>query len=189
MSESRNNSESRGRGYISSYVSSSSESRDLKESRCDYSINSFSSESRESRYNPSYVSSPSESRDLKESRCGYSINSFSSENKKENMDKSDSKGQANNTRYNNLEDVDSLIEKLEGEGTITSDNPIVNEALKQRIQKIEELKRLREAAKRAIEAEKQLKMLEKSNKELDAAISSVKNLVIKHTISSNESSY
>ncbi len=36
MSESRNNSESRGSRYTPSYVSRSSESRDTGESRCNY---------------------------------------------------------------------------------------------------------------------------------------------------------
>ena len=45
------------------------------------------------------------------------------------------------TRYNNLDDIDSLIEKLEREmPTITSNNPRINQALEQRRQKIEELK-------------------------------------------------
>lgn len=122
MSESRNNSESRGSRYTSTYVSRASESRNNSESRCD------------------------------------------------------SRGQVNNTRYNNLDDIDSLIEKLEREmPTITSNNPRINQALEQRRQKIEELKRLRDEARRESEEEKQLRMLEQSNDELDDIIGSVKN--------------
>ena len=117
MSESRNNSESRGSRYTSTYVSRSSESRDTGESRYSISTNNFSSESRNN----------------SESRC-------------------DSRGQVNNTRYNNLDDIDSLIEKLEREmPTITSNNPRINQALEQRRQKIEELKRLRDEARRESE--------------------------------------
>ena len=126
MSESRNNSESRGSRYTSTYVSRASESRNNSESRCD------------------------------------------------------SRGQVNNTRYNNLDDIDSLIEKLEREmPTITSNNPRINQALEQRRQKIEELKRLRDEARRESEEEKQLRMLEQSNDELDDIIGSVKKLVRK----------
>ena len=126
MSESRNNSESRGSRYTSTYVSRASESRNNSESRCD------------------------------------------------------SRGQVNNTRYNNLDDIDSLIEKLEREmPTITSNNPRINQALEQRRQKIEELKRLRDEARRESEEEKQLRMLEQSNDELDVVIGNVKKLVRK----------
>ena len=145
MSESRNNSESRGSRYTSTYVSRSSESRDTGESRYSISTNNFSSESRNN----------------SESRC-------------------DSRGQVNNTRYNNLDDIDSLIEKLEREmPTITSNNPRINQALEQRRQKIEELKRLRDEARRESEEEKQLRMLEQSNDELDVVIGNVKKLVRK----------
>ena len=134
MSESRNNSESRGSRYTSTYVSRASESRNNSESRCD------------------------------------------------------SRGQVNNTRYNNLDDIDSLIEKLEREmPTITSNNPRINQALEQRRQKIEELKRLRDEARRESEEEKQLRMLEQSNDELDDIIGSVKKLVRKPSKPKNNS--
>ena len=155
MSESRNNSESRGSRYTSTYVSRSSESRDTGESRYSISTNNFSSESRNN----------------SESRC-------------------DSRGQVNNTRYNNLDDIDSLIEKLEREmPTITSNNPRINQALEQRRQKIEELKRLRDEARRESEEEKQLRMLEQSNDELDDIIGSVKKLVRKPSKPKNNSTY
>ena len=149
MSESRNNSESRGCGYT-----------------------------------PSYVSRPSESRDTGESRFGYSNNNFSNEGR------NDSRGQVNNTRYNNLDDIDSLIEKLEREmPTITSNNPRINQALEQRRKKIEELKRLRDEAKRELEEEKQLRMIEQSNDELDEVIDNVKQLVRKPTEPQNNSTH
>lgn len=155
MSESRNNSESRGSRYTSTYVSRSSESRDTGESRYSISTNNFSSESRNN----------------SESRC-------------------DSRGQVNNTRYNNLDDIDSLIEKLEREmPTITSNNPRINQALEQRRQKIEELKRLRDEARRESEEEKQLRMLEQSNDELDDIIGSAKKLVRKPSKPKNNSTY
>ena len=138
------------------------------------------SESRESRYTPSYVFRPSESRDTGESRFSYSSNNFSSESRNDSDSRYDSRGQANNTRYNNLDDIDSLIEKLEREmPTITSNNPRINQALEKRRQKIEELKRLRDEAKRESEEEKQLRMLEQSNDELDVVIGNVKKLVRK----------
>ncbi len=84
------------------------------------------------------------------------------------------------SRNNNLDDIDSLIEKLEREmPTITSNNPRINQALEQRRQKIEELKRLRDEARRESEEEKQLRMLEPSNDELDNVIGNVKKLVRK----------
>lgn len=84
------------------------------------------------------------------------------------------------SRNNNLDDIDSLIEKLEREmPTITSNNPRINQALEQRRQKIEELKRLRDGARRESEEEKQLRMLEPSNDELDNVIGNVKKLVRK----------
>ena len=91
------------------------------------------SESRGSRYTPSYVSRSSESRDTGESRCNYSSNNFSSESRNDSESRYDSRGQVNNTRYNNLDDIDSLIEKLEREmPTIQSNNPRINQALEQR---------------------------------------------------------
>lgn len=138
------------------------------------------SESRGSRYTSTYVSRPSESRETGESRCSYSSNNFSSESRNDNESRYDSREQVNNTRYNNLDDIDSLIEKLEREmPTIKSNNPRINQALEQRRQKIEELKRLREEAKRKLEEEKQLRMLEQSNDELDDVIANVKKLVRK----------
>lgn len=90
----------------------------LKEEENKMSESRNNSESRGSRYTSTYVSRASESRNNSESRC-------------------DSRGQVNNTRYNNLDDIDSLIEKLEREmPTITSNNPRINQALEQRRQKL-----------------------------------------------------
>ena len=63
--------------------------------------------------------------------------------------------------------------------TIQSNNPRINQALEQRRQKIEKLKRLRDESRRESEEEKQLRMLEQSNDELDDIIGSVKKLVRK----------
>lgn len=125
---------------------------------------SESRNSSESRYISSYMSKPSESRNDGESRRNF-------------------REQINNSKYNNLEDIDSLIEKFESEmSNITSNNPKINQALSQRKQKIEELKKLRDEAKRRTEEEELLSMLERSNSELDDAISSVKKLVRKPAI-------
>lgn len=138
MSESRNNGESRGCGYVSSYVTKSSESRD----------------SGESRYNP-----------INDTSYNESINNNGINNGK-------------NSKYNNLADIDALIERMEKE---TPQNPInsvkVNQALNQRRQKISELKTLRAQIEKEAEEEKILKTLEASNSELDEAIANVKKLV------------
>lgn len=138
----------------------------------------------------------SESRNNSESRYTPSYMCKSSESRNDGESYRDFREQANNSRYNNLEDIDSLIEKLESEmPNITSNNPKINQALSQRKQKIEELKRLRDEAKRRTEEEDVLKMLERSNSELDDAISSVKKLVRKPAVpkknyaSSNYTSY
>lgn len=122
----------------------------------------------------------SESRDTGESRCSYPNNNFSNESRNDSDSRCDSRGQANSTRYNNLDDIDSLIERLEGEmPTITSNNSRINLALEQRRKKIEELKRLRDEVRRESEEEKQLRILEQSNAELDNVIGNVKKLVRK----------
>ena len=65
-----------------------------------------------------------------------------SESRNDSESRYETRGQVNNTRYNNLDDIDSLIEKLEREmPTIQSNNPRINQALEQRRQKIEELKK------------------------------------------------
>ena len=69
------------------------------------------SESRESIYTSSYVSRSSESRDMGESRCSYPSNNFSSESRNDSESRGDSRGQVNNSRYNNFDDIDSLIEQ------------------------------------------------------------------------------
>lgn len=98
----------------------------------------------------------SESRNNSESR-GYGYVSVSSESR----NTGESKREVIKIRYNNLDDIDSIIEKLEREmPASTSNNPRINEALEKRRQKIEELKKLAEEAKVKLEEEKQLKMLE-----------------------------
>ena len=115
----------------------------------------------------------SESRNNSESR-GYGYVSSESRNTGE------SKREVIKIRYNNLDDIDSIIEKLEREmPASTSNNPRINEALDKRRQKIEELKKLAEEAKVKLEEEKQLKMLEQSNDELDCIIYNMKQMVKK----------
>lgn len=117
----------------------------------------------------------SESRNNSESR-GYGYVSVSSESR----NTGESKREVIKIRYNNLDDIDSIIEKLEREmPTSTSNNPRINEALEKRRQKIEELKKLAEEAKVKLEEEKQLKMLEQSNDELDCIIYNMKQMVKK----------
>lgn len=92
----------------------------------------------------------------------------------------------NNIKYNKLEDIDSLIEKLEREmPVITSNNFRINQALERRRQKIEELKRLRDEVMIDLEEEKQLRMLEESNDELDSVIDDVKKMIKKPEKSKN----
>ena len=73
------------------------------------------SESRGSRYTPSYVSRPSESRDTGESRCSYSSNNFSSESRNDSESRYDSRGQVNNTRYNNLDGFEPVFKENKNE--------------------------------------------------------------------------
>ena len=85
-----------------------------------------------------------------------------------------------------MEDIDSLIEKLEREmPNIKSNNPRINKVLDERKDKIEELKRLRNTIKKANEEEKLIKELEESNNELDDVINNVKKL-IKEPIKEND---
>lgn len=77
-------------------------------------------------------------------------------------------------KYNSLDDVDKLIEKLEFsmEGAnLTSDR--ANQILAQRKQKIDELKKLVAEARKAEEEERMIKQLEQENRELDDSIDSL----------------
>lgn len=119
---------------------------------------SESRNSSESRSTTSYVSKPTESRTSGESR-------YETRNERTN-------------KYNNLEDIDSLIEKLEREmPNIKSTNPRINKVLDERHEKIEELKRLRNRIEREREEEKLIRKLEESNNELDNIINDVKKLI------------
>ena len=154
MSESRN-----GNNYSNyGYSSSSSESRSSNVGR---SYPNYSSESRdfgESRSFPTYPSSSSESRDSGESR--ESIYSSPSQ------------------QYNNLEDIDRLIESLESSLPETdSNNPRVNKALDTRRKQIEELKQLREQSIRKMEEDRLIRQLESQNDEIQNAINGMKRLL------------
>lgn len=110
-----------------------------------------SSESRDPRIWP-YSYTSSESREYGESRTDYSR-------------------YEDNRRFNNLEEIDELIKRLENENlALSTNNPKINQSLEKRRKKIEELKRLNEEAK-------QLKMIKEENDSLDDAIKGIKNLI------------
>jgi len=76
-------------------------------------------------------------------------------------------------KYNSLEDIDKLIEKLEkSTENISVKSEKINRALMQRKQKIFELKKLVSDARKEEEERKIIKQLEKENNELDEAIES-----------------
>ena len=77
-------------------------------------------------------------------------------------------------KYNSLDDIDKLIEKLENSmnGTsVTSER--ANQVLAQRKQKIAELKKLVADARKAEEEERMVRQLEQENNQLDDAINSL----------------
>lgn len=156
MSESRNDGESRGSWYTPSY--SPSESR-------------VSGESRYSSYTSSYVPTPSESREVGESRYGGYSPSESREDKP--------LGQGEEFKYNNLDSIDELIEKLEVKESVASNSARVNKALDKRRKKIEELKLLRKQLAQKEEEERRVQAIEKDNDELDKVIDKVKQIVKK----------
>ena len=154
MSESRKSSESRSYGYAPITLNTSSESR------------SYRSQPSESR---SYRSQPSESRSYRsqpsESRCSTVGGSPSINN-------------SNQQQYNQLADIDRLIESLENGFTPKQNNSAkYNQALEKRQKKITQLKQLREEAIKQIEEENQIKQLEAENDKLDEAIADVKKLI------------
>lgn len=133
-----------------------SESRNNGESRC-------------CGYSSSYVTPSSESRNSGESRYNPITDNYISDANARNE---------NSSKYNNLTDIDSLIERLEKEKPrILINSPRINQALNERNAKINQLKALREQIKKESEEEKILKTLEASNSELDEAIANVKKLV------------
>lgn len=81
----------------------------------------------------------------------------------------------NSKKYNSLDDIDKLIERLESpkqSANLTSDR--ANQVLAQRKQKIDELKKLVADARKAETVERMIKKLEQENSELDNAIDSLK---------------
>ena len=77
-------------------------------------------------------------------------------------------------KYNSLDDVDKLIERLESSmqsANLTSDR--ANQVLAQRKQKIDELKKLVADARKTEAEERMIKQLEQENSELDDAIDSL----------------
>lgn len=99
--------------------------------------------------------------------------------------------------YNNLDSIDALIEKLEGE--IPKDKSAsskVNDAYASRKRKIEELRDLQRQAreeqarqKKIAEAEKDLPKIQEGNDELDEAIAQVKQMIKKPVYSSHSPDY
>ena len=154
MSESRNSSESRSYGYTPSYNSYSSESRSSGESRLSYPSHQGTSYS-------------SESRDCGESRSQRTSTSI----KQESCPK-----------YNNLEDIDKLIEKLENSLPVNNfGSQSFNQALDKRKRQIEELKKLREKARRKMEEDRQIRQLESQNDEVQDAINGMQRLLKRKT--------
>lgn len=96
------------------------------------------------------------------------------------------------SKYNDLDSIDELIERLEKEIPMnTSVSERVNSAYAARRRKIEELKKLQQQAREEQErqqqiakAEEELSSIEQGNNELDAAIAKVKKM-----IKPSESSY
>lgn len=80
--------------------------------------------------------------------------------------------------YNNLENIDTLIERLEANmPTSTIDDTRVKKALAKRAKQIEELKQIRDEARRQVEVEKELEKIEKGNEEIGDVINELKRLV------------
>ncbi len=103
-----------------------------------------------------FESRPSEDYTQVRTNFGYSIREEESETR---------------PQYNSLDDIDKLIERLEGSMNttqITSERG--NQILAQRKQKIELLKKLVAEARRMEAEQKMLEQLEKENSELDHAI-------------------
>lgn len=151
MSESRNSSESRSYGYTPSYNSYSSESRSSGESRSSY-------------HSYQRTSYSSESRDCGESRSQRTSNPIKQES---------------SPKYNNLEDIDKLIENLENSlPANNSGSQRFNQALDKRKRQIEELKKLRDEVERQTEEERITRQLEKENEEIDSQIEDVKRLLL-----------
>lgn len=81
----------------------------------------------------------------------------------------------NSKKYNSLDDIDKLIERLESSMqsvNLTSDR--ANQVLAKRNQKINELKKLVAEARKAEGEERMINQLEQDNDELDKAIKSIK---------------
>lgn len=128
-----------------------------------------SSESRSYGYAPRISNNSSESRSYQnqsgESRCSLGGSSSSING-------------SNQQQYNQLADIDRLIESLETGFTPKQNNSAkYNQALEKREQKIAQLKQLREEAIKQIEEENQIKQLEADNAKLDSAIADVKKLI------------
>lgn len=124
-----------------------------------------SGESRRSVYTPRYSSNTSESRYVAPTRTTST----------------------QKPSYNNLDDIDSLIARLESEmPKNTSVSSKVNSAYDSRRRKIEELRKLQQQAREEQERQRQISKAEEvlphiqeGNDELDAAIEQIKQMVKK----------
>lgn len=81
-------------------------------------------------------------------------------------------------KYNNLESIDLLIEKLERNLPISEiDDVRVKKALSKRNKQILELKKIRDEARKQLEVEAELTRIESANDEIDEAIMEFKKLI------------
>jgi hypothetical protein len=80
----------------------------------------------------------------------------------------------------NIENIDKLIEKLEGNlPHDIANNRKYNSAVEKRRKQIEELKKLRIEAQRKLDEEEALKSILKENEEVDQAINNIKKFIKK----------
>lgn len=99
-------------------------------------------------------------------------------------------------KYNNLENIDLLIEKLESNLPTSTINDVrVKKALSKRNKQILELKKIRDEARKQVEIEAELARIERVNDEIDDVIVELKKLVkvkkeeINNKYNYNQSSY
>lgn len=81
-------------------------------------------------------------------------------------------------KYNDLENIDTLIEKLEAAIPMpTSDDSRIKGAISKRKKQIAELKKIRDEAKKQSQIEEELGKIEEENDEIDEVIKEYKKLV------------
>ena len=154
----------------------SSESRS-SESRSDYGCSYPSSESRgyssESRSSESRSSYSFGNRSSKSSLLGYT-----NEGTRVNQPKNVRIKENSFTKYNNLDSIDELIEKLEKKNiNVKYESEYTKEAINERNRKIKELKDLKMQAEILMEEELEAEKINEDNEELDLALDYIKKLV------------